>query len=335
MDFREHQDKARRKTFQLVSIYFLMILLASLFLGSIGFVVESSSDWKGQEISLFEHIIQKEDFLIDLMTATAFALAIVAPLVIFGSMFGFFRRSNGHDVARAFGGHELTDNNAESMEEKQLLNIVQEMAIAASVAPPPVYIIEDSSINAFAAGKRAEDSVIGITRGAIDNFNREEMAGVVAHEMGHIVNQDIKLDMRLSALLFGFGLIIYLAKMAWYYNMTSRGDARQKLFFFGVALSLFITGFLLALFGKILKFAVSRQREFLADASAVQLTRNPEGLISAFHKIQNPSAKTEIDSPMSSEYSHAFIFGRKSFNLFSTHPPMSERIKRLNRNTQP
>lgn len=115
--------------------------------------------------------------------------------------------------------------------------------------------------------------------------------------------------------------------------MTSRGDARQKLFFFGVALSLFITGFLLAFFGKVLKFAVSRQREFLADASAVQLTRNPEGLISAFHKIQNPSAKTEIDSPMSSEYSHAFIFGRKGFNLFSTHPPMSERIKRLNRNT--
>ncbi|RVT42812.1 peptidase [Rheinheimera sediminis] len=243
----------------------------------------------------------------------------------------------GQVVAKALGGR-LVEHHLADEKQQRLLNVVEEMAIAAGVPVPPVYLTPESSINAFAAGYSPADAVIGITQGGLNLLDRDQLQGVIAHEFSHILNGDMKLNIRLIALLHGIECIGH----AGYFLLRSSGRRNAVLAssskskdngggILGLVLGLMILGYLGTFFGSLIKAAVSRQREFLADASAVQFTRNPSGIAGALKAIGGASYGSKIKHPNADEMSHLF-FGEaisRFTSLFATHPPLSQRIKRL------
>ncbi|EGM77993.1 Zn-dependent protease with chaperone function [Rheinheimera sp. A13L] len=243
----------------------------------------------------------------------------------------------GQVVAKALGGR-LVEHHLADDKQQRLLNIVEEMAIAAGVPVPPVYLTPESSINAFAAGYSPADAVIGVTQGCLNLLDRDQLQGVIAHEFSHILNGDMKLNIRLIALLHGIECISHAG-----YFLLRSGGRRQAVIassakskdngggILGLALGLMILGYLGTFFGSLIKAAVSRQREFLADASAVQFTRNPAGIAGALKAIGGASYGSRIKHPNADEMSHLF-FGEaisRWTSLFATHPPLPQRIKRL------
>lgn len=243
----------------------------------------------------------------------------------------------GQVVAKALGGrlveHQLADD-----KQQRLLNIVEEMAIAAGVPVPPVYLTPESSINAFAAGYSPADAVIGVTQGCLNLLDRDQLQGVIAHEFSHILNGDMRLNIRLIALLHGIECIGH----AGYFLLRSSGRRNAVIVssskskdngggILGLALGLMVLGYLGTFFGSLIKAAVSRQREFLADASAVQFTRNPAGIAGALKAIGGASYGSKIKNPNADEMSHLFFGEAISHwtSFFATHPPLQQRIKRL------
>ncbi|WP_233081735.1 M48 family metallopeptidase [Rheinheimera soli] len=243
----------------------------------------------------------------------------------------------GQVVAKALGGR-LVEHHLADDKQQRLLNIVEEMAIAAGVPVPPVYLTPESSINAFAAGYSPADAVIGVTQGCLNLLDRDQLQGVIAHEFSHILNGDMKLNIRLIALLHGIECIGH----AGYFLLRSSGRRTAVIAssskskdngggILGLALGLMVLGYLGTFFGSLIKAAVSRQREFLADASAVQFTRNPAGIAGALKAIGGASYGSTIKNPNADEMSHLF-FGEaisRWTSLFATHPPLPQRIKRL------
>jgi Zn-dependent protease with chaperone function len=234
-------------------------------------------------------------------------------------------------VAEMLGGR-LIPGSSENFLEKRLLNIVEEMAIASGVPVPPVYLMEkEKGINAFAAGFTPEDAVIGITEGALETLNREELQGVVAHEFSHILNGDMWLDLKLVGFLHGILLIALIGRSILHGSSRSR-DSKNSGGAVLFGLVLLILGYIGVLFGKLIKSGVSRQREYLADASAVQFTRNPHGLAGALKKIGGLASGSLIENNRAEEISHMFFSnGLKGswLGIFSTHPPLVNRIVRL------
>lgn len=242
----------------------------------------------------------------------------------------------GQVVAKALGGSRLDHANADA-KQRQLLNVVEEMAIASGVPVPPVYVLPEQAINAFAAGYSPADAVIGITQGSLNLLDRDQLQGVIAHEFSHILNGDMRLNIRLIALLHGIEFIGH----AGYFLLRSSSRRTAVLSsskskdngggILGLALGLMVLGYLGTFFGSLIKAAVSRQREFLADASAVQFTRNPAGIADALKAIGGASYGSKVKNPNADEMSHLF-FGEaisRWSSLFATHPPLQQRIKRL------
>ncbi len=260
--------------------------------------------------------------------------AVVA-VIFLGSFYKLIQLSSGgRAVAESLGGRPLNIQNANG-DEKKILNVVEEMAIASGTPVPPVYIIEDEAINAFAAGHTPQDAVIGVTRGCIRILSRDELQGVIAHEFSHIFHGDMKLNMRLVALLNGIlllGLIgEFLLRSSSHRSGFRSSKNKSPAAMLGFGLGLVIIGYTGTFFGNLIKAAVSRQREFLADASAVKFTRNPDGIAGALKKLGGYVGGSQMDVANASEFSHMF-FGEGSSSLFSamaTHPPLSERIKRI------
>jgi Zn-dependent protease with chaperone function len=258
--------------------------------------------------------------------------AVTLLVVICGSLYKIsILRSGGARVAEMLGG-KLIPVSTNNFLEKRFLNIVEEMAIASGVPVPPVYLMEkEKGINAFAAGFRPDDAVIGITRGSLETLNRDELQGVVAHEFSHILNGDMWLDLKLVGFLHGILLIALIGRSILRGSSRSRNSKNSG----GAALlglALVLLGYIGVLFGKLIKSAVSRQREYLADASAVQFTRNPYGLAGALKKIGGLAAGSLVDHNKAEEISHMFFSnGLKAswIGLFSTHPPLADRIIRL------
>ena len=229
-------------------------------------------------------------------------------------------RQGGRLVAEQLGGR-LISRDTNDPAEKRLLNVVDEMSIAAGIPPPLVFVLdEEASLNAFAAGLTTQDCVIGVTRGLLENMNRDELQGVVAHEVSHIVNGDSRLNLKLIGVLYG----IYIITLVGRGLMRARGRNAGGVIMMGLALC--IIGSIGLFCGRMIQAAVSREREFLADASAAQFTRHPSGLASALRRLQKGSS--EILHPEAGAASHLF-FGRSSASLFDTHPPLPERIRRL------
>jgi Zn-dependent protease with chaperone function len=215
-------------------------------------------------------------------------------------------------------------------DERKLLNVVEEMAIAAGVPVPQVYLLpEEKGINAFAAGHSTSDAVVTVTQGSIRLLSRDELQGVIGHEFSHILNGDMRLNLRLMGIIFGILCLAVVGRFLLYTRSRSSKD-KNPLPLLGLALILI--GWIGVLFGRLIQAAVSRQREFLADASAVQFTRNPAGLAGALKKIGGLSYGSKLEAPNAAEASHMFFgngMGQSFIHLMDTHPPLAERIQAI------
>ena len=331
MNFFQAQDHARRRT--------LFLLLFS-----------SAGCWRlslscMSRFSTLETGLSKEDEWVQLQLDELLLLNTtigVIGVVLLGSLYKALVLSlgGGKKVAESLGGTLLL-RTTQDAEERKLLNIVDEMAIAASAPTPDVYLVPGEAINAFAAGTTPHNAVIGVTRGAVRHLSRDELQGVVAHEFSHIMNGDMRLNIRLIAIVHGIVLISYLGYFCLHRTSPSAVGVGSAI----AGLVLIIAGAVGAFVGSLIRAAVSRQREFLADAAAVQYTRNPMGIAGALDTIQRAPAvalskkkkKKDEDSDEDKAKANAVEFSHMFFskvasgfsNPFATHPPLKERIARL------
>jgi len=257
-----------------------------------------------------------------------------AASILLVSLYRMLRlRAGGHAIAEMIGATRVPSETRDPL-ERRLLNVVEEMAIAAGTRVPAVYVMqEESGINAFAAGYDVSNSVIAVTRGTLESLNRDELQGVIGHEYSHIVNGDMRLNIRMVGVLSG---IVFVGAVG-EFLMRSAGRSRGRRDsgsgqVFAVGLALMLIGYVGLLFARLIKAAVSRQREFLADASSVQFTRNPAGIAGALDQIRASAAGTMVANRYAEDMSHMF-FGQavklRFAGLFATHPPLEERIKRV------
>lgn len=331
MNFFQHQDIARRNT-RLLGILFSLavILLVSLVALLVGFFV-GGIEYPQAQVAGTQ---QPDAWYLhwDILVASAgVALSTIGFAVLYKWV---VLRPGGKVVAEHLGGRRLPPNSQDPIERK-VLNVVEEMAIAANMPVPPVYLLDrEPAINAFAAGYSPRDAVIGITRGCAEKLSRAQLQGVVAHEIAHILNGDMRLNIRIIAILNGILFISHAGYLLLRFGaLGGRRDGKNAALPL-LGLGLLVLGAIGVLFGNIIKAAVSRQREFLADASAAQFTREPEALSGALQQIgvaQKKGAGSKIESPNADEAAHLF-FGQavnKMMSVMATHPPLEERIRRL------
>lgn len=236
-------------------------------------------------------------------------------------------RSGDKIILRLTGAQRVT-----AAAEPVLHNVVEEMAIAAGITKPQLFVIETDALNAFATGMSPAHSAIGVTRGLLNTLNREELQGVVGHEMGHIVNWDIRYATAVGVIVGLIALVSDGALRSLYFSGRSRNSGKAGSGAVFVMLALIAFAALAPVFAFLVQMAVSRQREFLADATSVRLTRHPQGLISALEKL---AATAEPFKGANRATQHMFIvnpfrnFKEKSSRLSATHPPLALRINRL------
>lgn len=262
-----------------------------------------------------------------------YTLVCVLLVILIGSLYKMSQLSGGGaSVAAMLGGKPVLSNTGDPLQRK-LLNVVEEMAIASGMPVPQVFIMdEEPGINAFAAGTSASNAAIGVTRGAVEKLSRDELQGVIAHEFSHILHGDMKLNIRLIGVLHGIlaiGIIGGWLIRAAAYSRGGRRDGRAVLAMIAFGCCLWIIGAIGLFFGRWIKAAVSRQREYLADAAAVQYTRNPEGIAGALKKIGGFSDGSQVVNRHYEEASHMFFGSVLSGKMMATHPPLEDRIKRI------
>ena len=327
MDFFENQDQARRKTRTLVVLFALavmgIILLVYFFVWLV--LVNFQDQYNAQVVSTS---------LWNPLVLACSTLAVLI-LVALGSGYKIIQlRHGGVAVAEMLGGRMLAPDSQEPG-ERRVLNVVEEMALASGTPVPPVYMLDDRGINAFAAGYSPDDAVIGVTRGCMELLTRDELQGVMAHEFSHILNGDMRLNIRLMGVVHGIMVIGLTGKTilrSVFYRDRSlgrkKGGLPLPLMLLGVGL--LVAGSLGSFFGNLIKAAVSRQREFLSDAAAVQFTRNPQSIAGALKKIGALGSRVEnINTP---EAAHLFFCNAVSSfsgDFLATHPPLAQRIKRI------
>lgn len=307
MDFFARQESARRNT-KWLEVYFALAVFGTIgltYFGVAAFVAFEGGNPYNPKL------------LLDVVLATL-------ALIIGGSLYKIAELSNGgRTVAEMLGGRAINANTTDP-DERKSLNVVEEMSIASGTPVPQLYVLPgESGINAFAAGHTTRDMVICATRGSLKLLTRDELQGVVGHEFSHILNGDMKLNLRLMGLVFGLLCLAIFGRIL----LQTRGR-KNPLPLLG--LLLIAAGSVGVFFTSLVKSAVSRQREFLADASAVQFTRNPLGLANALKKVGQ--AGSRIEDPNAEDASHFFFangLGESLTRMFSTHPPLGERIRLL------
>lgn len=331
MNFFEQQEHARRQTRKLVILFILAVIAIVV---AVNVVLALLWSWTTTGYVLGMRDYPRGFFA----TNTVIVLAMIAG----GTLIEMLALREGGDAVARMAGGRLVSPSTTHPHERRLLNVVEEMALASGLACPRVYLLDqEQSINAFAAGYNQDQAVVAVTRGTLERLNRDELQGVVAHEFSHILNGDMRLNIRLIGLLFGIQMLAGFGQHLMNfgaYAPRSRDDrgnqARMVLLLTGVAL--FVIGYIGVFFGRLIKSAVSRQREYLADASAVQFTRNPDGIGGALRKIGGLSRSvhpgSRIDHPNAEQLSHLFL-GAPRPNMLSgwlaTHPPITERLQRI------
>ncbi len=327
--FFEHQADARRNTRWLI-------------VAMVGAVLATGSGMYGLMLGLQWGLLFVQPafgYAIEWWYPRLFACCVLttALIVICASGFRLLSlRGGGARVAEMMGGR-LVSGQPRDVLDKRLLNVVEEMSIAAGVPVPQVFSMDiERGINAFAAGFSVDDAAIGVTRGTLEKLTRAELQGVVAHEFSHVLNGDMRLNTRLMGTVFGIVCISQCGRSLMRLASSSSSGSRSKsgagyIFVFG--LGVFLVGLLGEVLGRCIKAAVSRQREFLADASAAQFTRDPVSVAGALKKIGGHGFAANVDAPAAAEASHLF-FGDLTHHIFAhsllaTHPPLSERIVRL------
>lgn len=339
MDFFQRQDKARFKTVWLVFLFILGLLSTALLIHFLVAFFVAASEQVDYQAELFNPTL----FAIDFLTVSCF--------ILFVSLFRIasLKKTGPDGIAVSLGG-ELIGRGDRSLRERRLYNVVEEIALASGCPVPRVYIMRgEQSINACAIGTSPENAAVCVTSGAMDYLTRDELQGVIAHEFSHIVNNDVNINTKIIGYLFGLELIALIAALIFrtalqvpFRVQTSRSNSENKdsgggltillaiLLFSG---ALFLIGYVGTIFGNLIRAAISRQREYLADASAVQFTRNPNGIAGALKKIGCPNLGSHIANSASVEASHLF-FGsvfKTGFlqSLFQTHPPLVQRIRAI------
>ncbi|HHG3103243.1 TPA: M48 family metallopeptidase [Vibrio parahaemolyticus] len=331
MDFFHHQDTARQRTGLLVMLFTLAVLAIT---GLVSVISIGIYFYFTGEPFTTQSII-------------SYCLLSFVGVLLVVSISSFIRLSElnangGRGVAESIGG-KLISTDTSNAKHRQLLNVVEEMSIASGIPVPPVYVLaEEHGINAFAAGMSIDDAVIGVTQGALDAFSRDELQGVIAHEFSHILNGDMRLNTRLIGALFGITCIAHFGHLILDNSNSTRHVSRSSsdsnkgfAVIILIAIVCLVLGWLGTLFGNMIKAAISRQREYLADASAVQFTRNDQGIAGALKKIGSNVQGSTLNTKASDEMSH-MMFGQSKLSgfssLFATHPPLDERIRRIEPN---
>jgi Zn-dependent protease with chaperone function/uncharacterized tellurite resistance protein B-like protein len=329
--FFQRQETARANTSWLVILFLIAVvgIVGTSFF--VGYVI---ADVAGEASAKNPAVKQMDPLGVAVLCGCVAGIVIVV-----GSLYQIvvLRAGGGSGVAESVGGRPLVSDTA-TTDEKRVLNVVEEMAIASGTPVPPVYLLDEPGINAFAAGYRPSDAVIGVTRGAIENLNREQLQGVIAHEFSHILNGDMRINIRMIGILHGILLLSLLGRML-FESVRFMGSGRSSsddknrggiviLLIVG-GLALMLIGGIGSFIGGLIKAAVCRQREYLADASAVQFTRNPNGIGGALKRIASIAAHGRIAHPNASVASHMFFsegISQSLSGLMATHPPLTKRI---------
>ena len=328
MNFFDAQDQARRSTRRLVAVYVVATILIVLGVT----LVVAAALYSGTQSNYGEPF---GTFIVR-QSATLIATAIIVTLVILCATAAKTAAlsAGGSRVANDMGGTLVSPDVRDPL-RRRLRNVVEEMAIASGVPVPEIYVLEkETAINAFAAGYAPGDAAIAVTRGTLELLDRDELQGVIGHEFSHILNGDMRLNIRLMGVLYGIMVIGLAGRMVLRggrhtgFAFSRRGKGAPVILLVGVGLA--ILGGIGVFFARAIKASVSRQREYLADASAVQFTRQTDGLANALKKIGGFHAGSHLQAADPEEVSHMlFGTGSKLSGMFATHPPLTDRIRAL------
>jgi Zn-dependent protease with chaperone function len=336
MNFFEAQERARKSTRLLVWWFALAVIGVILV---IYLCVTIGWQLSGRNSEGIHVVAKASDLAWWNPQLFLWTTVIVGGLILIGSLIKLTQLSAGGKVVAGNLGGRAIDPDTRDPHERRLLNVVEEMAIASGVPIPEVWIMDNEpGINAFAAGTDPANAVIGVTRGTLERLNRAELQGVVAHEFSHILNGDMKLNIRLMGWIFGLVMISVVGRFLMESIRHFRGSRDSKnsghlmLALLVAGLILWLVGSVGVLFARMIQAAISRQREFLADASAVQFTRLPDGIAGALKKIGGFPEHGHIMAPAAAEARHMFFAGSSLNSVLATHPPLEMRIKAIDPN---
>ncbi len=330
MNFFEHQARARRRTWVLVALFVLALICIVVLvdLAALAFFGASHSDRYVQDARLSvpeglyaTYVAPNASLLFWVSVVTAGGIALASQVRI------LTLRGGGGTVARGLGGTLVAADTTDPL-RRRLHNVVEEMAIAAGVPVPEIYVLDrEPGINAFAAGYTPADAAVAVTQGALEALNRAELQGVIAHEFGHILNGDMRLNIRLMGILFGI-LVLGLIGRVLLGSGQRTSSQRDNRGMVAIGVALVAIGYVGLLCGRLIKASVARQREYLADASAVQFTRQPEGLAGALKKIGATRTGSLLQTN-AEEVSHMLFAKGTAGRFLATHPPLESRIRAL------
>jgi len=325
MNFFQRQTETRRLSRQLVVLFVLAVLAVVIAVDLVVFTILASMHPDAPGIALPSAAWLSEHSGMVLLTTLSVIGVIGLSSLYKTSVLG----GGGGVVARSLGGVRISADTTDPL-QRRLLNVVEEMSIASGVPMPEVYLLEqEAGINAFAAGHNPANAAIAVTRGALTTLNRAELQGVIAHEFSHVLNGDMRLNVRLMGLLFGLLVIALLARTVLRFAPRGRGKKGGGIAFIMIAaVAILIIGYIGLFFGRLIQAAVSRSRESLADASAVQFTRDPTGLRGALVKIGATASGSRLGNPEAEEVAH-MLFAPGMSRFFATHPALEDRLKAI------
>lgn len=324
MNFFEHQEQARRQSKWLVFLFIVAVIIIILVIDLAMLVAFGVMDPEQQQ-----GLFSLQTLKTNLPTLVGGALLTGAVILVASLFKTMALRSGGGKVARDLGG-TLVDADTRDPLRRRLYNVVEEIALASGMPVPEIYVLDqEAGINAFAAGFTPADAAVAVTRGALEKLSRSELQGVIAHEFSHIFNGDMRLNIRLMGALFGILMLSLIGRRVLhgsYFMGRSKNNNGGAIML--VAVAVMLVGYIGLFFGRWIKSAVARQREYLADASAVQFTRDPDGIAGALKKIAvySDASYLNVDSE---EVSHMLFGDGEKTSMFSTHPPLNERISRV------
>lgn len=319
MNFFEHQAQAKAQSRWMTWAFALSVLLTVL--GVVGIMALVLAAGGAEQATLMDATLP------NLPALLAVGVGVTA-VILFGSLYKIARlKAGGGTVAAGLGG-VLVPPDTREPRLRRLRNVVEEIAIASGVPVPQIYVLDrEAGINAFAAGYAPADAAVAVTRGALEKLSRDELQGVIAHEFSHILNGDMRLNIRLMGLIFGL-LVIYIIGREIVANTPRGGKRGPTLAILGFGLM--AVGGLGMFCGRIIKARLSRQREYLADASAVQFTRQTGGIAGALKKIAGIDAGSTLETEKGEEVSHMLFGDGVGYSmLLATHPPLERRIQRI------
>ena len=329
MNFFQHQESARKRTRIMVVLYLLAVMAVIL---AVDLVIAVA--WASMQLEAVDSgTASGWTGALQMVPTPVYVLGALATLaVILGaSLVQTLKLSaGGAAVAKMVGARRVKPHSGDLLEQR-LMNVVEEMSIASGVRVPAVFVMDgERAINAFAAGNTVSNAAVVVTRGTLEALNRDELQGVIAHEFSHILNGDMALNIRMLGILAG---IVFISSIGGYLLRNLRGsDNKGAGGIYAIGLALFIIGYIGLFFARLIKASVSRQREFLADASSVQFTRNPDGIAGALDQIRASGRGTEVDNRFAEDVAHMF-FGQgirvRMGGMFDTHPQIEERMRRV------